>query len=571
MEPTPFPSVKHIPEAQFIGRAEILAERAILLYTRRVLTIHKLTKTLGGRTLLREAEMSINWGERVALVGPNGAGKSTLFRMILDEDSPDEGTIERDEYSITGYLPQESGEPSDETIIEIAMGITPEMIGILRTMREHEKTGDLSHPDFAKAQDQFNHLNGYQNEPKAKKILAGLGFKEVDFHRPAREYSGGWVMRAHLARLLVMEPDLLMLDEPTNHLDLLSLLWLQRYLLNYSGAILMISHDRDFMDAIIETVVEIDPDAAKLIAYTGNYSSFLEQREKRYELQVQAYRNQNKEIEQHQEFIDRFRQIGSKAAQVQSRIKFLEKLDRVEKPRTPRKPFKFNFPQPQRSNQKVIDLVKVGQSYGAKRIYQNLDLTIERGDRIVLVGPNGSGKTTLLKILAGQIPIDAGKRDVGYATKIGYYSQHRSEALTENNTVLEEVMGCCPTLRDEEARSILGSFLFRRADVEKRCGILSGGEKSRLNLVKFLVDPPNLLLMDEPTTHLDILAIDSLVAALKNYEGTLVFISHDVHFIRTLAETTLHINNGVVTRYTGGYDYFIEKSGLNDDRSAVTA
>jgi ATP-binding cassette subfamily F protein 3 len=552
-------------------RAEFLAHRAILPYTHPVLTIHKLSKTLGGRTLLREAELSINWGERVALVGPNGAGKSTLFRMILKEDQPDEGTIERDEYSITGYLPQESGEPTDETIIEIAMGITPEMIGILRTMREHEKTGDLGHPDYAKAQDQFNHLNGYQNEPRAKKILAGLGFKADDFHRPAREYSGGWVMRAHLARLLVMEPDLLMLDEPTNHLDLLSLLWLQRYLLNYSGAILMISHDRDFMDAIVETVVEIDPDAAKLIAYTGNYSSFLTQREKRYELQVQAYRNQNKEIDQHQEFIDRFRQIGSKAAQVQSRIKFLEKLDRVEKPRTPRKPFKFSFPQPQRSNQKVIDLQKVGQSYGDKRIYQNLDLTIERGDRIVLVGPNGSGKTTLLKILAGHIPIDAGKREVGYATKIGYYSQHRSEALNENNTVLEEVLGCCPTLRDEEARSILGSFLFRRTDVEKRCGILSGGEKSRLNLVKFLVDPPNLLLMDEPTTHLDILAIDSLVQALKAYEGTLVFISHDVHFIRTLAETTLHIDNGIVTRYSGGYDYFLEKSGLNDDRSAVTA
>ncbi|MCX6873465.1 MAG: ABC-F family ATP-binding cassette domain-containing protein [Verrucomicrobia bacterium] len=536
-----------------------------------MLTIHKLTKTLGGRTLLRDAEMSINWGERVALVGPNGAGKSTLFRMILDEDSPDEGVIERDEYSITGYLPQESGQPTDETIIEIAMGITPEMIGILRTMREHEQTGDLSHPDFAKAQDQFNHLNGYQNEPKAKKILAGLGFKETDFHRPARELSGGWVMRAHLARLLVMEPDLLMLDEPTNHLDLLSLLWLQRYLLNYSGAILMISHDRDFMDSMIETVVEIDPDAAKLCAYTGNYTSFLEQREKRYELQVQAYRNQNKEIEQHQEFIDRFRQVGSKAAQVQSRIKFLEKLARVEKPRTPRKPFKFNFPQPQRSNQKVIELDKVSQAYGDLRVYQNLDLTIERGDRIVLVGPNGSGKTTLLKILAGHIPINGGKREVGYATKIGYYSQHRSEALNEDHTVIEEVMGICPSLRDEEARAILGSFLFRRTDVEKRCGILSGGEKSRLNLVKFLVDPPNLLLMDEPTTHLDILSIDSLVQALKNYEGTLVFISHDVHFIRTLAATTLHINRGVVTRYTGGYDYFIEKSGLNDDRSAVTA
>jgi len=521
--------------------------------------------------------MTINWGERVALVGPNGAGKSTLFRMILGEDDPDEGTIERDEYAIVGYLPQEAGEPTDETIIEIAMGITPEMIGLLRTIREHEKTDDLSHPEFAKAQDQFTALNGYQLEPKAKKILAGLGFKQHDFNKPAREYSGGWVMRAHLARLLVMEPDLLMLDEPTNHLDLLSLLWLQRHLLNYSGAILMISHDRDFMDAMIESVVEIDPDAAALITYTGNYSKYLEQRDARFEQQTAAYRAQQKEIEGHQEFINRFRQIGSKAAQVQSRIKFLEKLERVEKPRPPRKPFKFSFPQPPRSNQKVIELEKVSQAYGEKRIYDGLDLTIERGDRIVLVGPNGAGKSTLLKILAGILPIDGGKREPGYATKLGYYSQHRLESLNENNTVLEEVMGACATLREEDARSILGTFLFRRADVEKRCAVLSGGEKSRLNLVKFLVDPPNLLLMDEPTTHLDILSIDSLVSALKSYEGTLVFISHDVHFIRTLAETTLHITrsdddtHSVLTRYTGGYDYFLEKSGLADDRSAVTS
>jgi len=555
----------------FLRHPEFLARRALLIYTRLVLTIKQLTKTLGGRTLLREAEMSINWGERVALVGPNGAGKSTLFRMILGEDLPDEGSIVRDDYAITGYLPQEAGTPTDETILEIAMGVTPEMIGILRTMHHHEHSGDLSHPDFAKAQDQFNHLNGYQLEPKAKKILNGLGFKQDDFHKPAREYSGGWVMRAHLAQLLVMEPDLLMLDEPTNHLDLISLLWLQRYLLNYSGAILMISHDRDFMDTIIETVVEIDPDAAKLISYPGNYTAFLEQREKRFDQQTQAYRSQNKEIEGHQEFIDRFRQVGSKAAQVQSRIKFLDKLERIEKPRAPRKPFKFSFPQPPRSNQKVMELIKVGQSYGDKRIYKDLDLTIERGDRIVLVGPNGSGKSTLLKILAGTLPIDAGQRVPGYATKLGYYSQHRIESLNENNTVLEEVMGACTTLRDEDARSILGTFLFRRTDVEKRCGVLSGGEKSRLNLVKFLVDPPNLLLMDEPTTHLDILSIDSLVNALKSYQGTLVFISHDVHFIRTLAETTLHINDGIVTRYTGGYDYFLEKSGLNDDRGAVTA
>jgi len=262
--------------------------------------------------------------------------------------------------------------------------------------------------------------------------------------------------------------------------------------------------------------------------------------------------------------------VASKAAQVQSRVKQLDKMEKFEKPRAPRKAMRFNFPQPPRSNQKVIELVGVKQAYGEKVVYQHLDLTIERGDKIVLVGPNGAGKSTLIKILAGVLPINAGVRDVGYATRLGYYSQHRSDSLNENNTVLEEVLACWPALRDEEARSILGSFLFRRTDVEKRVGVLSGGEKSRLNLVKFLVDPPNLLLMDEPTTHLDLLAIEALVSALKAYEGTLVFIAHDVHFIRTLAETTLHINQGTVTRYAGGYDYFLEKSGLTDDRAAVT-
>ncbi|MGB6221765.1 ABC-F family ATP-binding cassette domain-containing protein [Haloferula sp.] len=543
-----------------------------------MLTIKKLTKTLGGRTLFRDAEMTINWGERMALVGPNGAGKSTLFKMILGEEDIDSGTIDRDEYAITGNLAQEAGDPGDETILEIAIGITPEVVGYLRTMRECEAKGDHSSKEYAHAQDQFTALNGYQLEPKAKKILAGLGYKQEDFNKPAREYSGGWVMRAYLARLLVMEPDLLMLDEPTNHLDLLTLIWFQRYLMNYPGAILLISHDRDFMDAIIENVVEIDPDAAELIAYTGNYTAYLEQRQARYETKVQAYRNQRKEIEGHQEFIDRFRQVGSKAAQVQSRIKLVEKIDIIEKPRAPRKPFKFAFPQPARSNQKVVDLKKVDFAYdNEKVIYKGLDLTIERGDKIVLVGPNGAGKSTLLKLLAGQLKPTGGETETGYLTKMGYYSQHRSATLNADNTVLEEVLGSCDTLREEDARAILGTFLFRRSDVEKRCGILSGGEKSRLNLVKFLVDPPNLLLMDEPTTHLDILSIDSLVNALKSYEGTLVFISHDVHFIRNLAETTLHIarseddTHAVLTRYTGGYDYFIEKSGIDDDRSAVTA
>ncbi len=543
-----------------------------------MLTIKKLTKALGGRTLFRDAEMTVNWGERVALVGPNGAGKSTLFRMILGEEEIDTGTIDRDEYAITGSLEQEAGDPGDETVLEIAMGINPDIVGDLRTMREHEKAGTIDSKEYAQAQDQFNLHNGYQLEPKAKKILAGLGYHQQDFTRPAREFSGGWVMRAYLARLLVMEPDLLMLDEPTNHLDLVSLLWFQRYLMNYPGAIFMISHDRDFMDSIVETVVEIDPDVQELVSYTGNYSSYLEQRGARYEQKLKAYQNQRKEIEGVQEFIDRFRQVASKASQVQSRIKQLEKMDKLEKPRAPRKAFKFAFPQPERSNQKVVELKNADFSYdNGKVIYQGLDLTIERGDKIVLVGPNGAGKSTLMKLLSGQLEPTGGERESGYLTKLGYYSQHRSETLNESNRVLDEVMESCPTLREEDARAILGSFLFRRTDVEKRCGVLSGGEKSRLNLVKFLVDPPNLLLMDEPTTHLDLLSIDSLVNALKAYEGTLVFISHDVHFIRHLAETTLHItraeddSQSVVTRYTGGYDYFLEKSGIEDDRGAVTA
>ncbi|WP_257228336.1 ABC-F family ATP-binding cassette domain-containing protein [Akkermansia massiliensis] len=499
-----------------------------------MLTIKNLTKSHAGRTLFRETEMTINWGERVALVGPNGAGKSTLFRMILGEDTPDEGSINMDEYAMVGYLPQEASEPKDETVLEIAMGITPEMERAIHVIRTAENANKTDTPEYAEAIDTFNAANGYQLEPKAKKILKGLAFRESDFHRPAREMSGGWIMRAYLAKLLVLEPDLLMLDEPTNHLDLLSLLWLQRYLKNYPGAILMISHDWDFMDELVESVYDIDNE--ELVEYRGNYSDFLKQRDMRFEQLQAAYRNQQKEIAHIQEFIDRFRSINSKAGQVQSRIKQLEKMKLIQKPVARRKVFKFNFPQPPRSTQKVIELEKICQSYGDHKVYENLDLLVERGERTVLVGPNGAGKSTLLKILAGIIPIDSGKRTPGTTTRIGYFSQARTENLNTENTVLEEIMKCNAEIREEEARSILGSFLFRRLDVEKRVSVLSGGEKSRLSLVKFLVDPPNLLLMDEPTTHLDLLSVEALVQALKHYEGTLVFISHDVHFIRSLAE-----------------------------------
>lgn len=535
-----------------------------------VLTIRNLTKTYSGRTLFEEANMTINWGERVALVGPNGAGKSTLIRIILGEEECDSGSAEIDEYAITGYLAQESGDPQDDSVLEIAISINPEMRNAIQTLRIGEAEGKTGEPEFAEAQDVFDSNNGYALEPKAKKILKGLGFGEEQFDRPAREFSGGWIMRAHLAQLLVKEPDLLILDEPTNHLDLLSLLWFQNYLANYPGAIFMISHDRDFMNAIVETVYEIDNPLIN--HYSGNYSAYEVEREKRYEQKVAEYRNQQKEIERVQEFITKFRGVGSKASQVQDRIKLVEKLKaKLNKPVAPRKVFKFNFPQPARSNQKLVELSDVTQAYDDNVIYEGLDFEVERGERIALIGPNGAGKSTLLKLLADMLPVKKGEIKMGYATKLGYFSQHRSIAMNENNTVIDEVMSSAKDIREEEARAILGSFLFRRNDIQKKVSVLSGGEKSRLNLVKFLVDPPNFLLMDEPTTHLDIISIDALVQALKQYQGTLVFVSHNVQFIRDLAVTTVHVNNGALTRYAGGYDYYMEKSGMQDDRAAITA
>ncbi|MDB4450128.1 ATP-binding cassette domain-containing protein [Akkermansiaceae bacterium] len=499
-----------------------------------------MTKALGGRVLFENSEMTINWGERVALVGPNGAGKSTLFKIVLKEEDADQGTVDLDEYGMVGYLAQEAGNPGNASIMEIAMGITAEHREVLETMRTMAEDSE----EFGKSQDRWEELNGYQLEPKAKKILSGLGYSQEDFDRPADMFSGGWIMRAHLARLLVEEPDLLMLDEPTNHLDLNSLMWFQKYLQQYPGALLIISHDRSFMDGVVEKVYEIDEQ--KFINYTGNYTKYLQLKDERYDQQMKAFQNQKKEIARIQEFIDKFRSVGSKASQVQSRVKMIEKMVRLPKPRKPRKLFHFHFPQPPRSTQRVISLENVDKAYGDNVLYKNLDVHIERGDRIVLVGPNGAGKSTLMKMIAGIEKGDAGRRNVGTTTKIGYFSQHRSMTLNENNSVLEEVVEAGGGMRENEARAILGSFLFKKDDVSKRVKILSGGEKSRLSLVKFLVDPPNLLLMDEPTTHLDLTSIEALVSALKQYEGTLVFISHDVHFIRSLAEHTWHIADGEV-------------------------
>jgi ATP-binding cassette subfamily F protein 3 len=535
-----------------------------------MLIIRDLKMTFGGRTLFENASFQVNYGERVALVGPNGAGKTTLFAIILKKLEPDAGTVERDEWTMVGYLPQEAEAHGDETILEVATGRVEELPQLEKRLHELEKAGAVSTPEYLEAHAKHDKLNDPQVETKAKKMLRGLGYRDSDFNRKAREMSGGWIMRARLARLLVMEPDLLLLDEPTNHLDLLALLWLQNYLKNYSGALLLISHDRQFMDEVVSQVHEISE--KKFIAYTGNYSDYLRQREERYEQQLAAYKNQQKEIAALQEFADRFRAVPSKASQAMSKLKQIERLELIEKPLAPRKPFRFQIPPPPRGGQRAISLEGIHMAYGETQVYEGLDLTVERGERTVLVGPNGAGKSTLLKILAGVVEFQKGKRDLGHNAKIGYFSQHRADTLDPERNVLEEVLISAPLMREDEARGVLGSFMFRKDDIYKKTAVLSGGEKSRLNLVKFLVDPPNLLLMDEPTTHLDIHTVESLTLALERYEGTLVFISHDVHLIRHLATKVLHVNAGQVTPYVGGYDYFLEKTGTADDaRAALTA
>lgn len=534
-----------------------------------MLTLSGVTKAFGARTLFEDVSLQVNYGDRIGLVGPNGAGKSTLLSLILRESSPDEGSVLFEKGVSVGYLPQESAPCGEETVLELATNITPKIAELRRTMKDLESRHLNDTEEYHQAQHEFADLNGFQYEPKAKRILSGLAFRDKDFERPARQLSGGWVMRAHLARLLVQEPDILLLDEPTNHLDLESLLWFQNYLLGYSGAIFMISHDREFLNRLSETTIEIKH--GKLHRYRGNYDEYLIQSAAREEQHLAAYKNQQKEIQSLQEFADRFRAKASKASQAQSKLKQIERMEKIESPVKADKTIKFRFPQPPRSGQRVISLEDIHQAYGDHVVYRGMKFEAERGQRIVLVGPNGAGKSTLLKILAGVVEFQKGKRDLGHNTKFGYYSQYRIDTLKATRSVLEEASASPEPLPEQTVRTVLGSFLFRGDDVFKKVSVLSGGEKSRLALVKFLLDPPNLLLMDEPTTHLDMASIDALVGALKQFEGTLIFISHDVYFIRALATTVLHIDAGKLTPYAGDYQYYLEKSKAVSERSALTA
>ncbi|MEI6350069.1 MAG: ABC-F family ATP-binding cassette domain-containing protein [Verrucomicrobiota bacterium] len=530
-----------------------------------MLTISQISKSFGGRVLFENASLQVNRGDRVGLVGPNGAGKSTLFSLILGDGSPDEGRVSMERNATLGYLPQESAPAGDETVLELACAISPELSKAQRIMKSTPEDS----PEHHEALRIFDEHGGWQLEPKAKRILAGLAFRTSDFERPAKALSGGWIMRAHLARLLVMEPDMLLLDEPTNHLDLESLVWFQEYLSDYPGAILMISHDREFLNALVGSIVEISQ--KRLNRYRGNWDKYVTEKAAREEQQMAAYKNQQKEIAALQEFADRFRAKASKASQAQSKLKQIDRMEKIEAPIAAQRGVHFTFPQPGRSGQRLITLKEVDHAYGDLVVYRKLNFQAERGQRTVLVGPNGAGKSTLIKLLAGNLPIQNGERELGHNVKVGYFAQYRVDMLEPRHSVLESARDMSNPPSEQVARTVLGSFLFRGDDVFKPVSVLSGGEKTRLALVKLLLDPPNLLLMDEPTTHLDVGSIDALIGALKQYQGTLIFISHDVHFIKAIATSVLHISAGNLTPYPGDYQYYLDKSRATSARAALTA
>jgi len=539
-----------------------------------MLTVSQLSKSFSGRMLFEDVSLQVNRGDRIGLVGPNGAGKSTLFSLLLGETSPDSGTIAIEKNATIGFLPQETAAAGDETVLELALAVSPELVHAQEVIKHHEAAvAGIADPGadaaYHNALHVFDEHGGWELEPKAKRVLAGLAFRETDFDRPARALSGGWVMRAHLARLLVMQPDLLLLDEPTNHLDLESLQWFQEYLRNYPGAIVMISHDREFLNQLVGSIVEIAH--SKLVRYRGNWDSYVEQKAAREEQQLAAYKNQQKEIAALQLFADRFRAKASKASQAQSKLKQIDRMKKIAAPTARGKTIKFHFPQPIRSGLRVITLKDVDHAYGDLVVYRAMQFRAERGQRTVLVGPNGAGKSTLLKLVAGVLPLQQGERELGHNVRAGYFSQNRIDVLNPKHTVLESALDAPNPVSEQTARTVLGSFLFRGDDVFKSVAVLSGGEKSRLALVKLLLDPPNLLLMDEPTTHLDVGSIDALIGALKQYHGTLIFISHDVHFIRAIATSVLHINSGRLTSYPGDYDYYLDKSKATSARTALTA
>ncbi|MEZ4451699.1 MAG: ABC-F family ATP-binding cassette domain-containing protein [Nannocystaceae bacterium] len=528
------------------------------------------SKQHGKQLLFVEVSAVIHRGEKVGLVGPNGAGKTTIFRMIMQTEVPDEGAVRVDRGVSLGYFSQDVGEMAGCSAVAATMDGAGPVSTIAAELRDLEQAladpASAEDPDafdrlitrFGEVQSRYEELGGYALDARAREILAGLGFDQSMMDGDVDRLSGGWKMRVALARILLMNPDALLLDEPTNHLDLESILWLERYLRDFPGALLMTCHDREFMNRVIGKIVEID--GGELTTYSGNYD-FYEQQRAIAETQAQArFERQQAMLAKEMRFVERFKTHAAKAAQVQSRVKKLEKIDKVEPPRR-RRALSFDFRPAPRSGNDVVKIAGVDKAYGPKVVYRGFDLMIRRRERWCVLGENGAGKSTLLKLIAGESSPDHGEVTIGAAVKLGYFAQHAMDLLDPGHTVFETIHGAFPIASIGQLRALAGAFGFSGDDIDKPVSILSGGEKARVVLALMLYDPPNLLVLDEPTNHLDMATKEMLVAALSVYEGTMIFVSHDRHFLAQLSDRVLEIHGGAPRVYLGGYSEYVAQTG----------
>ncbi|MDD5196395.1 MAG: ABC-F family ATP-binding cassette domain-containing protein, partial [Candidatus Omnitrophica bacterium] len=526
-----------------------------------MITLNNLSKNYGRKILFENISLNINKGEKIGLIGPNGAGKTTLFALILGEIESSSGGAKVNKNTHIGYLPQEASFKSEHTVLAELIEGDERIIKLKREKEELENKNLAGSRRYGEVLHDLETLDFFTLEHKAEKILMGLGFKERDFNRPINQMSGGWQMRTLLAKLLTYHYDLLLLDEPTNYLDLNAALWLKDYLASFRGTFIMISHDRAFLTDVTNYTLILENGSVTKVE--GNYEHYEQiKRERRTHLEKQ-FKEQEKKREQLEKFVARFHAQPNKAAAVRSKRTALERLEKeaVVLPEDPRESIgDFRFPATRRSGHRIVSLEKAAKGYGDIKVYQNLDFEITQGEKAVLAGENGAGKSTLLKILSGVIDIDSGSRVVGHNVDIGYFSQTRTDVLNVENTVLQEAYSAAPGYMSEETiRTILGAFLFTGDDADKKVKVLSGGEKSRLILAKLLIDPPNFLLLDEPTTHLDVDAVEALVGALTDYEGTLAFISHDIYFVRSVANVVYEVKEGRIRKFPGSFDYYLEK------------
>lgn len=524
-----------------------------------MITINNLSKNYGSKVLFENFSLTINRQEKIGIVGPNGAGKSTLFSLILGEAESSSGTIQINKGVSIGYLPQESSFKSQHTVLS---ELTEGHAVIARLKKEKESLEEKNEAHSKRYSDILHELEAldyFNLEHKAKKVLMGLGFKERDFNRPIIELSGGWQMRTLLAKLLTFHYDLLLLDEPTNYLDLDATLWLKDYLAGFKGAFLMISHDKVFLNEVTNYTMILEN--GSVFKVEGNYEHYERIKEAKRKFLTKQFKEQEKKHKQLEDFIARFHAQPNKAQSVRAKRTALEKMEEIIVPQDARESIRsFNFPKTHRSGYRVLTLNNISKSYADIEVYKNFDFEVIQGEKAILAGENGAGKSTLLKILAGVIAIDSGERIIGHKVDIGYFSQTRMDILTPENTVLEEAYSAADGYMSQEAiRTILGAFLFTGDDADKKIKVLSGGEKSRLILAKLLIKPPNFLLLDEPTTHLDVDAVEALVRALKAYEGTIVCISHDIYFVQSLANVVFEVKEGRVRKFPGNFDYYLQK------------